>query len=558
MTDFDATAFAADVPVYVRATADGYELVDTQTDGVLSTHAKLREALDAALDAGITTKTPILRDDAGEPNGQWRWFSAAGEESEVNKDDGMRMSRANVWQFASGLNTRRQPIPIDGGPQPAGMRPSEVHGTAADSATPANGWAHAGVIYDDGASHSVVFRGEILPEITPEVDRGRLAFGSVHFTHTKLDNNGEAELVVLHSFALTNRPVDTQVLAASTMRSAVRSHLLPAMFVGTRTRKAQIMSADTEKSRGAAMEALKTLAGMVGVAIEDEMNEESWCSPTLDKISRIINAAKDEAAIESVTGGGEIQQAETPPEKPEEPVEERSRAVEGLEGEALDAFAASVIALMREVLGKPDATPEELLTEFGARKEALAAAMGVAASPNPSGTPAEDNAMAEENKNDGGDAERARAKDQTQLIAERARAKKLEQDLETANAKLRAIENEKRLDEELKKRGLTLSDEDRQTMLRSAEKFGWDFVAVSLRSHHTPPTGEVMRSKPAEETVRRARSLKDAVAAEEKAVFEDAKLRGQPPPSDAKAHRLAIKRLRAKSPELFVQETATR
>src|SRR5688500_14637299 len=104
MPDPNAAAYAADVPVYVRAVEGGHELRDSASDESLGTYARLRDALDAALaelsvDGHSALKAPVLHDGAGEPNGAWRWFPAATEEAGPNEEDGLRLSARNIWTF---------------------------------------------------------------------------------------------------------------------------------------------------------------------------------------------------------------------------------------------------------------------------------------------------------------------------------------------------------------------------------------------------------------------------------------------------------------------------
>lgn len=315
------------------------------------------------------------------------------------------------------------------------------------------------------------------------------------------------------------------------------------------------------KTRGAAVEAFAKIATLLGVDPATDLSEESWYSEVVEKVRLIHEQARTEKVVESVVAG-EAQLAEPDDETGEgsettETTESRSRAVEGLEGSELEAFAADVVALLRDVIGNPDATPAEILAELDARRESLAAAMGVAVETTTpeGGTPPQETTMSQENKDD---AARSRARARNEAIALRARATKAEKERDAANAKLRAIEDERWLDGELKARGLTLSKEDRAVMLRSAAQHGRDIVAVALRGIHRPPAGETIPAQRAQDTKRAQVSRKDAVAAAEKEVLEEAKLRGQTI-SATKAHRLAMQRARAKNPDLFeVPETATR
>ena len=112
-TDELRSTYAATVPVYVRATEAGYELVDTATDEVLGTYETPKQALWNALereDVAALVKRANLRSN-GTPDGEWRWLDASATEDEPI--GGSRITDASLWEMAAGLNARKSAIPIN-------------------------------------------------------------------------------------------------------------------------------------------------------------------------------------------------------------------------------------------------------------------------------------------------------------------------------------------------------------------------------------------------------------------------------------------------------------
>lgn len=201
---------------HVTHTAEGWQVAA----GVV--RATLREALDAAR-ATMRAKAAFLRDpDSGDLVGAWRWLPATEEESAPI--GGVRIDATAIDEMAASLNDRSTPIPIDGGPAPHGMLASEVHGTAFDSGTPANGWAHAAVSVagDDGRVELYLWA-ELLPSVAREIDAGRLAMGSVHFGCERVEEDGAPRGCVLISHALTNTPAVTTIAPANSVRDGISS-----------------------------------------------------------------------------------------------------------------------------------------------------------------------------------------------------------------------------------------------------------------------------------------------------------------------------------------------
>lgn len=211
-----ASEYAGQVPVYVRQARGGYEIVDASGRALSAGHPSVRHALDAALvKLSGSIKAANLRNN-GRPDGQWRWLDATATEDQ--SDDGARISENAIWEMAAQLNERASAIPINGGGAPPGYKPSEPHGDGRDGGDhPANGFAHLGVpVLERGRLH-LYLRAELLPEIAVEVDRGRLAYGSVRVGFEATDPEDDHAMVgaELISHALTNDPAITTLSPGS-------------------------------------------------------------------------------------------------------------------------------------------------------------------------------------------------------------------------------------------------------------------------------------------------------------------------------------------------------
>src|SRR6266403_671908 len=268
----------------------------------------LREARDAALPTVATfEKTARLRNvDTGELNGGWRWLPAC--DVEKHAENGIRIDVQAIDEMAASLNAKPRPIPIDGGPTPPGMLPSEVHGTAlTGGGTLANGYAHWGIVVagpvDDAAS--LYLFAELEPTVARQIDAGRMAEGSVHFGYA--EKSGDLPRgVELISHALTNDPAVQTLAPANSVKSARRLSMLSASlrsahrspnFTRT-TRTEKPMKKTTVRKqfhamalRGPALDKLTSVCASLGIAIDDEMEADSWDSPTIDAISAIKTVA---------------------------------------------------------------------------------------------------------------------------------------------------------------------------------------------------------------------------------------------------------------------------
>lgn len=371
---------------FVRELATGeWEVVDGETDErVGDVYATRNAALDAALaELGNPVKAPHLKDEnTGTPVGAWRWLDATSEEPEsaaLDADGNVvrpRITAAAIWEMAASLNASPMPRPIDGGRVPDGFAPSPVHGTAQDSGTPANGWAHAGVPFVTAAGEThLALRGELWPTVATEFDRGRLAYGSVHIEGEDIDETGAIEGATLESHGLTNRPVVQTLLPSTAMLSRGRQAV-----VTLRARGEGRMKTKVKALRGPAMDAITELCTLLGVDVGAELEGDEWSSLIVERVRALKQLAVGEQAIEALpTGGGE--------EGAGEAVVAAARAKhikklvrllsEGEEPVEADA-ATQAVAALQNALGL--GTPEEVLAWVSEHTDDLAALAGGALS----------------------------------------------------------------------------------------------------------------------------------------------------------------------------------
>jgi hypothetical protein len=514
MLDPVASQFASVVPVYVVATEGGFDVRDSASGETYSTEPSIRAALDQALAlAGLPKKPTVLYGEDGAPNGVWKWLPTGIEEATANELDGVKLSSTNLWQLASTLDDRQQAMPIDGDGGPPGMIPSRTHGLAEESATLANAWAHDGVIVVDGAGRAGLYvHAEILPELAPEVDRGRLAFTSLHFGHSKPNQDGSVDAVELKTIGFTNRPVDKQIPPAS----SVRGHKPASDAIARRTTR--ITMAD--KTRGPAMDVLGRIAAALGIDLTDELGGDRYESKIIDAIYALKTTAQVEQITEGAAAGAPPPQqaalsqqgapapkratmttpnpsggAGAPPAIPPAAVPGQ-RAADMPTGPAAEAALADLLTLGRTILGKPEMAAAEVIAELRARAEQLAAAAtSTPGAPNagPAGPAAQDAQMS--------------ARAQAESIVLRAKNDELAKDLESARAWRRTRENTDWLRAEITTRRLNIQEHERDEkgavkrdekgnpimsprfarLLSIAEKHGRELVLETLEAGNSPP-----------------------------------------------------------------------
>lgn len=522
-------SLSGSVPVYVRADGDAWSLIDAASGDPLSAHDSARQALAAALEHGSVgglLKEANLRSD-GEADGAWRWLDASAEEPEAV--DGARITAESMWEMAAGLNARATAIPIDGGGAPEGLSQSEVHGTARDTATPANGFAHLGVpVVDDGGTTHLYLHGELISEVAAEVDRGRLAYGSIHFRYEDTSDDGALIGAELVSHALTNDPAVTTLTPGSSRGRSARK-------TGCRTRRMQM----AQSSRGPALDKLTEIATALNVDISEEMKDaDAYWGP----IMTAIQALKSGAQVEQIVGDG------APPAEAAAAAEagaQGAREVEGLEGEEVDSTLTGFLEFARSVLDKPDATPAELLAELDAQRDPIAAALAGDGGGSDDGTPASDASLS------AGQADRSAARAEVTETGLRAALAAEKKQANALRAKVVRFESERWVDAEIAKRGLAVADDRRERLIVLTAKHGKDLVEESLANISAPPSAPVMGSTRAAAGIKTgpASSVREAVATELEALrSENPELKHQ------QAHRAAVTRARAKHPQLFAQE----
>lgn len=288
----------------VRALADGTYEVTAGTS--IDSYDDLKEALNAELAAVATFEKPTyFRDDAGEPNGEWRWLYACSIEPKAVR--GVRIDAEAIREMADSLNTKTRAVPIDGGPTPPGMLPSEVHGTPlTGGATLSNGRAHWGVVVEgpDEDQAQLYLWAELLPIVAKEIDAGRMAEGSVAFKAGRYD--GElARDIDFHSYALTNDPSQQDMAPANSVRRAVSLCAMRAATpkeirmskTKTAAKKTTVRKACSHL-RGHAMDKLAEVCTALGVDIDSEMDSEAWESPSSAALSALKTLASAEKVLE--------------------------------------------------------------------------------------------------------------------------------------------------------------------------------------------------------------------------------------------------------------------
>jgi hypothetical protein len=463
--DDDIRSMAAEVPVYVRPEGERWALVASETGAVLSEHDSERQALAAALEgeeAPLRAKRAVLRTD-GVPDGVWRWLDASAVEDAPI--DGVRITARALWEMAASLNRRATPVPVNGGGAPSGEHAeSAPHGDARSGGDhPANGWAHAAAIVVDEAGREHLFLyAELVPQVAREVDRGRLAFGSVFFAFESVDAERDHAVsgATLISHALTNDPAVTTLTAGSERNTHVGA------LTASRTRKVRVMT-QKKVRRGAAYDALETLASDAGVSIEDEMTADAESSPLIERIEALKAQAVVEETLESIES--------TPAEEAPAEVEAQRAAREemGLTPEE----SASMLAWARDVLGKPDATPADALAELGRRKDEVAALLGEDAAPDSMELGA---GYANDEDEDEKNAKGARSRNPLRAVR---------RELASARGRIERFEVREWLRSEIEKRRLGVSPAKRQRYEDMALKAGREVVLEILEGLATPPSG---------------------------------------------------------------------
>lgn len=325
-------------------------------------YASLREALDSLLtDAEFAPKAGILRDESGAQIGVWRWLDASAEEP-APAEDGSQVTRDLIARMAARLNGG-SPAPMDGGT-------SEAHAQLSATSTPADGYAHVGVEVRDASGRWHLFLYcELAPSTARDVDAGRLAYGSIGFT-----TDGR-----LLQHALTNVPAVEGLRPNNSVRGAprgVRVHFrsMRITMAQTPTVAKRATLADVEQllleMTGAKPEELGTALVEIVAAHKAEMSEEA--------------APEAPPEGEQAAGADATQRSDAPMGTPAPDAEPRADAAFP-DAASAEMFAAESLGLLRDVFGKPDASPAELLDLAKASLAAFKGAIGQAAPPADAG-----------------------------------------------------------------------------------------------------------------------------------------------------------------------------
>lgn len=501
-------------PVYVVAAAGQWAVMSVEDGAEIEVFDVLDDALEAARSLSDVADRPmVFRDDERVEVGRLRWLDAAVEETTAI--DGVRFDADTLWHVAAGLNARRRGVPIDGGPPPPEGAESGVHASAADSGTPANGWARAGVVVvDESVETHLYLEAELMPHIAREVDSGRLAYGSIHIATGGVDDDGVPLAPVLESHALTNRPLG-EGLMPSTGLFACRSQ--PTRRIKTMAKKYTL--------RGAAAEKLAEVGASLGIELAEEMESDSYISPIADAVQKLHDAAAVEAIVEG-----------SPPLDVSE-----AEAARAADDEEEDETGEKMLAVGRAILGKPEADAESVLAELGAQVERLAAAL------------VDEDEAAGDDEKESYQAARAKASAEAGTIALRARLDSLEASNKKLTDRIKREETTAWLRGEIEERGLAehVSAERSQKLLDIALRAGRDVVTESLDAAGAgrPPVGRVIPATRSQVPGRSGPSELDAA----KAAVRSA----NPKMREIDVSRAALRSLKKNKPGVVAPNAAT-
>ena len=409
-----------------------------------------------------------------------RWFDAAAVEDLPSAYDGSQVGEAGIDAMLRNLAGEGTAIPVDGG------NVSEVHESVWNTAARAAGWIYAGVklLDEKGRAHLYLY-GALLPEVDEQLDAKHLLYGSIAFIENAEHRyTGEPIGARLLSYALTNAPF-IDGLTPHAARSAPGAGRL---VLVTRSRKNMTTPkktrSNTPAQRGPMGDALKNLARVCGIKDAEGMNDGELAWAIYDAASALAQGAKAETlaglAEQLAAAAGGTPDAEGAPKS--------LRAVEGLEGDALESFAADVVKELRRATGKADADPAALL-------EALRAVGDGAL-----GTKDADQENAGEGGVAGDDAARARADVQrAENMNLRARVTELEALVAEHGKTAKRAAFEQHIDAQLALVKRQFSTAQRTELLDMAMQHPGDgkrLIDIAIRGMNTPPQGIVTAPGP--------------------------------------------------------------
>jgi len=326
-------------------------------------------ALDSLLsDSEFSAREPVLRDESGSPVGVWRWLDATAEEP-APAADGSQVTRDLIARMAARLNSG-SPVPIDG-------VSSEPHQQLYQTGTHADGYGHVGVEVQDrsGRWHLWLYA-ELGPEAARVTSQGLVWSGSIGFT-----SDGR-----LLQHALTNVPAVEGLRPNNATRHAARR-------VHTRSLRITMTKPKTSQ-RGPALDLLAKIAAVLGVSMEDEKGAESFESPLMDALYALKGEARIEGVLEAAAGGAAAAPDAEALDATRSTVAARAM-LEGFADEAAqDLFTSEALAMFRDIFGKADASPAEVLDLAKASLAAFKGAIGEAAPPGDAAAMSETDASA--------------------------------------------------------------------------------------------------------------------------------------------------------------------
>lgn len=548
VTALRAEAKSVGGPLYVQQLDDElYVVRDRATDlSVGDVHESLKDALNALLRESdvyeSAIKVPVLRGQGGAPEGVWRWLDASAEEPEPDAR-GSQVTAEAIRTMIDRLNASSQPIMIDGGSADSG-----AHASVQVTDTRANGFAHVACEWREaeGRVHLALYV-ELVPEVVPDVDSGRLAFGSIAFVQDK-SNLADA---ALWSHALTNLPA----VAGLTPNSALRTEIGMRVFVRAQPVRSSLDMNKNIAARGPAADKLNALKVMLGIGA-DVSEEDAMC-----QIHDAIWALKQGATLEKILEGGGVAELA---KKPDESVESYAARVAALRAdpppaadgagspEADKAAMEDIKGVLATVFAQPDASLAALVEMLKASQDLFKGAVASSGANKQDGGQAEANAVDVQAMSQKTDEARMRAitleaqskaKDEA-VIAERARAEKAEAELERRD--LRDM-----ISGRFAEAKLTLSpeqlDEFTGLLARSSKEDREKVLDLQLRAINVPSLGRKTKGATAESVEASAREAQsatvDANAAYEAAL--KAVATEHPEWSSRQRHSEAYKRTRA-------------
>lgn len=363
------------LPYVVLGRADGADVARRDDGEIASSHESLREALDAALAAnGVAVSSGILRNEAGESIGAFRWLDSTAEEPKA-AEDGSQVTRDLIAQMAANIDPA-SPVPMDGAEH------GDAHQQLYDTSTRADGYVHAGIEgwappdrkWPDGRWHLYVYS-ELSPVAARDADLGLLVYGSIGFDQS-------AGRLLQH--ALTNVPAVEGLAPNNAIRAAGRISFRTQRIDMTTSQKTPLKTAP-KSQRGPVADLIAEIAAKLGITLSPDEESYELSEKIRGSLWPLIDAAKVEKILE---GGAPAPTDGEPVGLSADPAKASARALEGFADDAAqELWTSEVLAGMRDVFGQPEADPAGVLDMFKASMAAFKGA--IATAPNPADSDAQ-------------------------------------------------------------------------------------------------------------------------------------------------------------------------